>query len=68
VEKIACFVVPDGGSKFSSFEVLSFLRERIGQLKCPDIIIIQSELPRTATGKIRVGELRKVAEHQCVPV
>jgi len=68
VEKIACFVVLDGGSKLASFEVLSFLRERIGQLKCPDIIIIQSELPRTATGKIRVGELRKVAENQCVPV
>jgi len=69
VEKIACFVVLDGGSKLSSFEVLSFLRERMGQLKCPDIIIIQSYLPRTATGKIKVGELRRVAEsHLLQPV
>jgi len=66
VEKIACFVVLDGGSNLSSFEVLSFLRERMGQLKVPDIIIIQSYLPRTATGKIRVGELRRTAESQCL--
>ncbi|HEY6247251.1 MAG TPA: class I adenylate-forming enzyme family protein [Pyrinomonadaceae bacterium] len=64
VEKIACFVVLDGGSKLSSFDVLSFLRESMGQLKVPDIIIIQSYLPRTATGKIKVGELRKAAESQ----
>lgn len=66
VEKIACFVVLDGGSNLSSFDVLSFLRERMGQLKVPDIIIIQSYLPRTATGKIKVGELRKLAETQCL--
>jgi len=64
VEKIACFVVLDGGSKLSSFDVLSFLRQSMGQLKVPDIIIIQSYLPRTATGKIKVGELRKAAESQ----
>src|ERR1043166_926718 len=66
VEKIACFVVLDQASRLSSFEVLSFLRERMGRLTCPDIIIIQSYLPRTATGKIKVGELRKAAENHCL--
>jgi long-chain acyl-CoA synthetase len=66
VEKIACFIVLDQGSNLSSFDVLSFLRESMGQLKCPDIIIIQSYLPRTATGKIKIGELRGIAESQCL--
>jgi acyl-CoA synthetase (AMP-forming)/AMP-acid ligase II len=66
VEKIACFVVLDVGNNLTSYEVLSFLRERIGQAKCPDIVIFESALPRTATGKIKVGELRRVAESHCV--
>jgi acyl-CoA synthetase (AMP-forming)/AMP-acid ligase II len=64
VEKIACFLVLAVGSKLTSFEVLSYLREKIGQAKCPDLVIFQNTLARTATGKVKVGELQRLAASQ----
>jgi acyl-CoA synthetase (AMP-forming)/AMP-acid ligase II len=61
VEKIACFLVLGAGSNLTSFDVLSYLRERMGQAKCPDLIIFQNQLARTATGKVKVGELQLLA-------
>ena len=61
VEKIACLVVLEPGTKLGSFDISSYIRERMGQYKCPDIIIFQDQIPRTATSKVKMDEIRRVA-------
>jgi len=61
VEKIACIVVLSPGSQLGSFDISSYIRARMGQYKCPDTIIFQEKIPRTATSKVRSGELRNMA-------
>jgi acyl-CoA synthetase (AMP-forming)/AMP-acid ligase II len=63
VEKIACIVVLSPGSQLGSFDIASYIRARMGQYKCPDIIIFHDKIPRTATGKVRFGELQNMARH-----
>jgi fatty-acyl-CoA synthase len=40
-------------------ELLSYARERIAHYKCPRTIDFSDDLPRTPTGKLVKGELRK---------
>ncbi len=61
IEKIACVVVLEPRAKLTSFEIMAYIRERMGQYKCPDLIIFQDKIPRTATSKVKVGEIQRLA-------
>ena len=38
---------------------MTALRDRLSPFKCPKRIVFVEAMPKTATGKIRKGELRK---------
>lgn len=61
-DRIACFVVPDGGGPAGRREIMEYLRENLGAYKCPDVIIFEAAIPRTATNKVKVGELQQRAK------
>ena len=61
VEKIVCVVVLEPGAKLTWFEILSYIRERMGQYKCPELIIFQDKIPRTPTGKVKLSEIQRLA-------
>ena len=68
VEKIACVVVLEPRANLTSFEILSYIRERMGQYKCPDLIMFQDTIPRTATSKVKVSEIQRLAVSYSVGV
>jgi long-chain acyl-CoA synthetase len=68
IEKIACLVVLEPGAKLTSFDISSYIRERMGQYKCPDLIMFQDKVPRTATSKVKVSEVRRLALSHSVGV
>jgi acyl-coenzyme A synthetase/AMP-(fatty) acid ligase len=39
-------------------ELRAFVHDRLGTLKTPEIILVRSELPHTATGKILRRQVR----------
>lgn len=57
-EKIACFLVLREGARSTQTEVMSYIRTRMGNLKCPDLLIFWDKIPRTATNKVRLRELQ----------
>lgn len=61
IEKIACVVVLEPRANLTSFEILAYIRERMGQYKCPDLIMFQDKIPRTATSKVKVSEVQRLA-------
>ncbi|HEY6806419.1 MAG TPA: class I adenylate-forming enzyme family protein [Pyrinomonadaceae bacterium] len=63
VEKIACVVVLSPGSQLSSFDISAYVRARMGQFKCPDVIIFKDKIPRTATSKVKSGELQEMVKN-----
>lgn len=58
-EDIIAFVIVNGG--VSSEELMTFARTQLSGPTQPAEFIIVNELPKTATGKVRKGELRKLA-------
>ena len=62
IEKIACFVVLDHDHPLRADEIMQFLKERVGKSKCPDAIIFHDAIPRTATNKVKIGELQHLAK------
>jgi fatty-acyl-CoA synthase len=48
------------GSQASAEELIEFCRQRLAHFKCPKHVVF-GPLPKTATGKVRKSELRKVA-------
>lgn len=67
-ERVACFVVAGEAGGLGAREVLGYLRERVGELKCPDEIIFLDKIPRTATNKTRIRELQQLAEARALAV
>lgn len=60
-EEICLCVVPsDAGC--TREELLTVLREELADFKVPRYILFVKEIPATATGKVRLQELRKLAE------
>lgn len=53
------FVVPRVGESPSPQDVITFCRDNIAHFKVPKSIEVLSELPKTATGKIRKSVLRE---------
>ena len=62
VDRIACFVVLNEEKPASSREIISFIKENLGGYKYPDVIVFRDSIPRTATNKVRMGELQKQAK------
>ena len=58
-EAITAVIVPREGEKIDQDALLTKLRERISPYKCPKGIIIADALPKTSTGKIQKGIVRK---------
>ncbi len=54
----ACVVLKDGASIGPS-EIIEYIKERVALYKCPKIVKLYKELPRTAGGKIIRGQLRE---------
>jgi acyl-CoA synthetase (AMP-forming)/AMP-acid ligase II len=61
VERFASFIVVDPSASVSAEQVLEHLRAVLGAAKCPDRVILTSQIPRTATGKVRMQQLREAA-------
>lgn len=61
-EEVVLFLVSTPGSDLDEAAVRSHLTARLADYKCPRYIFFREALPRTATGKIRKGELREQHE------
>lgn len=62
IEKIACFVVLDKNCGLIADDIMRFIKDRVGKSKCPDAIVFHDSIPRTATNKIKIGELQQRAK------
>jgi acyl-CoA synthetase (AMP-forming)/AMP-acid ligase II len=58
VEAVTAIVVPKDGCEIDTDRLRARLRERLGGFKAPKAIVSVTEMPRTATGKIRKAVLR----------
>jgi long-chain acyl-CoA synthetase len=58
-EAVTGFVKLKPGSVAAPEEIIEHCRERLGKFQVPKLVIVLSELPMTATGKLRKVELRQ---------
>jgi fatty-acyl-CoA synthase len=58
-EMVTAIVVPKSGTDLSKDHVEEFCRERMAGYKVPREILIQDDLPETATGKVQKYQLRQ---------
>ena len=59
-ETVKCYVVPMAGSRLDEAEVIAFCRQRLAVYKVPRQIVVVSELPKSAVGKILRREVRRM--------
>lgn len=57
-ESVAAYVSLKGGHDTQADELISFARDRLAPYKCPRVVEILTDLPKTQTGKIRRRVLR----------
>lgn len=57
-ETVAAFVVPRVGAELDPDALIARCRQRLARYKCPTRVEVRTQLPHTATGKIRRRELR----------
>ena len=57
-ERVGAMIVLRQGMGTNGEELFRWARERLGSLKAPEIIVLRSELPSTATGKILRRQIR----------
>jgi acyl-CoA synthetase (AMP-forming)/AMP-acid ligase II len=62
-EKIAVFVVPREGIQLASHEIKSYIGQKLGSLRAPDVVIFSARIPRTSTNKVKIRELQELV-HQ----
>ena len=60
-EEIAACIVVEDGQDFDAAALLRFLKPRLSYFKIPKYIFTFRELPMTASGKVRLGELKEIA-------
>jgi acyl-CoA synthetase (AMP-forming)/AMP-acid ligase II len=63
-EMVAAAVVPAPGTNPTEDDLRAALRERISSFKIPRriVFITDDDVPRTTTGKVRLGELAELIE------
>ena len=59
-ETVVAVVVPKPGSLLTSEQVLKLLEGRIARHKHPKEVLLVEQLPKTALGKIRKGDVRQM--------
>lgn len=57
-EAVTAFVSLKAGATATPEELIAFVRERLAAYKCPRVVHVVSDLPKTQTGKIRRNVLR----------
>ncbi len=62
-EKIAVFAVPREGIHLAPEEVMSYIGQKLGALRVPDVVIFSARIPRTSTNKVKIRELQELV-HQ----
>lgn len=60
-EEIAACIVTEDGEAFDGQALLRFLKPRLSYFKIPKYILTFRQLPVTASGKVRLGELKQIA-------
>jgi len=58
-ETVKAFVSIKDGAEVTVEEIIAFCKERLAAYKCPRIVEVIDDLPKTVTGKILRRELRK---------
>ena len=58
-ETVKAFVSVKDGSSVTIDEIIAFCKERLAAYKCPRIVEVMDDLPKTVTGKILRRELRE---------
>jgi len=58
-ETVKAFVSIKDGAEVTIEEIIAFCKERLAAYKCPRIVEVIDDLPKTVTGKILRRELRK---------
>lgn len=58
-EEVWAFIVPREGTHPTPEELITYCRRHLAEYKSPKRVAFVPELPKTATGKIRKGELRE---------
>lgn len=62
-EKIAAFVVPRESAQVAPDDVTSYIGQKLGNLRTPDVVIFSARIPRTSTNKVKIRELQELV-HQ----
>lgn len=57
-EQVAAMVVARPGTPLDADELRGYVRDHLGSLKTPQVLVVTDELPHTATGKILRREVR----------
>jgi acyl-CoA synthetase (AMP-forming)/AMP-acid ligase II len=57
-QEVAAFVVPREGMPFTEADVLEYCEQRLARFKIPRYVEFRSELPHTATFKVRLDQLQ----------
>ncbi|WP_432253695.1 class I adenylate-forming enzyme family protein [Streptomyces sp. HNM1019] len=58
-ETVVAYVSLKSGRSATAEELIAFSRERLAAYKCPRLVHLVADLPKTQTGKIRRAELRQ---------
>jgi long-chain acyl-CoA synthetase len=61
-ETVKAFVSLRPGAAVTPEELIDFTKKRLATYKCPRVIEIMSDIPKTATGKLLRRELRAVPQ------
>jgi len=61
-ETVKAFVSLKDGASVTTEEIIAFCKERLAAYKCPRIVEVMDDLPKTVTGKILRRDLREVKE------
>jgi acyl-CoA synthetase (AMP-forming)/AMP-acid ligase II len=67
-EKIAAFVVPREGVQLATREVMSYIGQKLGSLRIPDVVIFSARIPRTSTNKVKIRELQELVHRATAQV
>ena len=58
-ERVTAIVVAQPGSLVTEAEIIAFCRERLAHYKAPRQVILMTDLPRNAMGKVQKADLRR---------
>jgi acyl-CoA synthetase (AMP-forming)/AMP-acid ligase II len=67
-EKIAVFAVPCEGIQLATDEVMSYIGQKLGSLRTPDVVIFSARIPKTSTNKVKIRELQELVHRAAAQV